>query len=92
MVWGDYACFTRPEFKTERESYPSSASAAAAFPELDLLEKPQMRYASWKSTSVIRFADSLSSETSLKTAKIPIILKVSLWTIKTARCGSHGIL
>ena len=23
-VWGDYACFTRPEFKVERVSYPRS--------------------------------------------------------------------
>lgn len=28
-VWGDYACFTRPEFKTERVSYPVITPSAA---------------------------------------------------------------
>ncbi len=28
-VWGDFACFTRPEFKTERVSYPIITPSAA---------------------------------------------------------------
>lgn len=44
LVWGEYACFTRPEFKAERESYPIITPSAAR----GLLEaiywKPQMRY------------------------------------------------
>lgn len=44
MVWGDHACFTRPEFKSERETYPFITPSAAR----GLLEaiywKPQMRY------------------------------------------------
>lgn len=28
-VWGDYACFTRPEFKAERVSYPTITPSAA---------------------------------------------------------------
>jgi CRISPR-associated protein Cas5d len=28
-VWGDYACFTRPEFKSERVSYPLITPSAA---------------------------------------------------------------
>lgn len=44
LVWGDFACFTRPEFKAERESYPCITPSAAR----GLLEaiywKPQMRY------------------------------------------------
>jgi len=28
-VWGDYACFTRPEFKVERFSYPVMTPSAA---------------------------------------------------------------
>lgn len=44
MVWGDYACFTRPEFKAERETYPCITPSAAR----GLLEaiywKPQIRY------------------------------------------------
>jgi CRISPR-associated protein Cas5d len=44
MVWGEYACFTRPEFKAERETYPCITPSAAR----GLLEaiywKPQIRY------------------------------------------------
>jgi len=44
LIWGDFACFTRPEFKAERESYPCITPSAAR----GLLEaiywKPQMRY------------------------------------------------
>jgi CRISPR-associated protein Cas5d len=28
-VWGDWACFTRPEMKVERVSYPVMTPAAA---------------------------------------------------------------
>ena len=28
-VWGDFACFTRPEMKVERVSYPVITPAAA---------------------------------------------------------------
>jgi len=28
-VWGDYACFTRPEMKAERVSYPVLTPSAA---------------------------------------------------------------
>ena len=30
-VWGNYACFTRPEFKVERVSYPIITPSAARF-------------------------------------------------------------
>lgn len=43
-VWGDYACFSRPEFKVERVSYPVITPSAAR----GLLEaiywKPEIRY------------------------------------------------
>jgi len=43
-VWGNYACFTRPEFKVERVSYPIITPSAAR----GLLEavfwKPEFRY------------------------------------------------
>jgi CRISPR-associated protein Cas5d len=43
-VWGDYACFSRPEFKVERVSYPVMTPSAAR----GLLEavfwKPEFRY------------------------------------------------
>ena len=31
-VWGDYACFTRPEMKTERMSYDMITPSAGAGP------------------------------------------------------------
>ena len=31
-VWGDYACFTRPEMKTERVSYDMITPSAARGP------------------------------------------------------------
>ena len=33
-VWGDYACFTRPEMKTERVSYDVPTPSAASLPAL----------------------------------------------------------
>ena len=37
-VWGDFACFTRPEMKVERVSYPvMTPSAGAWHPRSDLL-------------------------------------------------------
>ena len=35
-VWGDYACFTRPEMKTERVSYDVMTPSAAR----GLLDRP----------------------------------------------------
>lgn len=44
VVWGDYACFTRPEFKSERESYPVITPSAARGILEAIYWKPQMRY------------------------------------------------
>ena len=41
-VWGDYACFTRPEMKTERVSYDVMTPSAAAVRERLLAPRPQM--------------------------------------------------
>jgi len=43
-VWGDYACFTRPEFKVERVSYPVMTPSAARGILEAIYWKPQMRY------------------------------------------------
>lgn len=51
-VWGDYACFTRPEFKVERFSYPviTPSAARAIFDAIyldftrDAPKKPVMRW------------------------------------------------
>ncbi len=41
-VWGDYACFTRPELKVERLSYPVMTPSAARGVLDAILFKPQM--------------------------------------------------
>jgi CRISPR-associated protein Cas5d len=43
-VWGDYACFTRPEFKVERVSYPVITPSAARGILEAIYWKPQIRY------------------------------------------------
>lgn len=43
-VWGDYACFTRPEFKTERVSYPVMTPSAARGIFEAIMFKPEMRW------------------------------------------------
>jgi CRISPR-associated protein Cas5d len=43
-VWGEYACFTRPEFKVERVSYPVMTPSAARGVLEAIYWKPQIRY------------------------------------------------
>jgi CRISPR-associated protein Cas5d len=43
-VWGDYACFTRPEFKVERVSYPVMTPSAARGVLEAIYWKPQFTY------------------------------------------------
>jgi len=43
-VWGEYACFTRPEFKAERVSYPVITPSAARGVLEAIYWKPQIRY------------------------------------------------
>jgi len=43
-VWGDYACFTRPEFKVERVSYPIITPSAARGVLEAIYWKPEIRY------------------------------------------------
>ncbi|WP_163150473.1 type I-C CRISPR-associated protein Cas5c [Anoxybacillus sp. MB8] len=43
-VWGDYACFTRPEFKVERISYPIMTPSAARGILEAIFWKPEFRY------------------------------------------------
>jgi CRISPR-associated protein Cas5d len=44
-VWGDYACFTRPEMKVERVSYPIITPSAARGVLEAIFWEPQMCYA-----------------------------------------------
>ena len=43
-VWGEYACFTRPEFKVERVSYPIMTPSAARGLLEAIFWKPEFRY------------------------------------------------
>ncbi|NJL51266.1 MAG: type I-C CRISPR-associated protein Cas5 [Hydrococcus sp. SU_1_0] len=43
-VWGDYACFSRPEFKVERVSYPVMTPSAARGVLEAIFWKPEMRF------------------------------------------------
>ncbi len=43
-VWGDFACFTRPELKVERLSYPLMTPSAARGVLEAIMWKPQMRW------------------------------------------------
>jgi CRISPR-associated protein Cas5d len=43
-VWGKYACFTRPEFKVERVSYPVITPSAARGVLEAVFWRPEMRY------------------------------------------------
>ena len=43
-VWGQYACFTRPEFKVERVSYPIITPSAAVGVLEAIYWKPQFRW------------------------------------------------
>lgn len=44
QVWGDYACFSRPEFKVERVSYPVITPSAARGVLEAIFWKPEFRY------------------------------------------------
>jgi CRISPR-associated protein Cas5d len=43
-VWGDFACFSRPEFKVERVSYPVMTPSAARGILEAIFWKPEIRY------------------------------------------------
>src|SRR4051794_39722729 len=43
-VWGEFACFTRPEMKVERVSYPLMTPSAARGVLEAIFWKPEMRW------------------------------------------------
>jgi len=63
-LWGDYACFTRPEMKVERVSYPVMTPSAARGAIEAIFWKPQVR---WRVQQIgvlqpIQFASILRNE------------------------------
>jgi CRISPR-associated protein Cas5d len=68
-VWGQYACFTRPEMKTERVSYPVMTPSAARGVMEAIFWKPEF---SWRIQEIwvlnhVKFASILRNEVSQKT-------------------------
>jgi len=69
-IWGQYACFTRPEMKVERVSYPvPTASAARGILEA-VFWKPEFRWEvlETKILRPIRYASVLRNEIKTKTS------------------------
>jgi CRISPR-associated protein Cas5d len=67
-VWGKYACFTRPEMKTERVSYPVMTPSAARGVLEAVFWKPEF---SWRIQEIwmlkeVRFASILRNEVNQK--------------------------
>lgn len=80
-VWGDWACFTRPELKVERVSYDViTPSAARAIFEAILFKRYAMR---WQVTKIevlrpIKWATIRRNEVGAVASKSPIILKINV--------------
>ena len=60
-VWGDYACFTRPEMKVERVSYDVITPSAARAIYSAILWKPAIR---WRITQIDGLLDKVNATNS----------------------------
>lgn len=82
-VWGDWACFTRPELKVERVSYDViTPSAARAIFEAILFKRYAMR---WQITKIevlrpIKWATIRRNEVGAVASKSPIMYLANLHT------------
>jgi len=84
-VWGDYACFTRPEMKVERVSYPAPTPSAARGILEAIFWKPEFRWEVIETRILkpIRYASLLRNEVKDKIT----FPTVSKW----AKDGGHYI-
>jgi len=76
-VWGEYACFTRPEFKVERISYPLITPSAARGVLEAIFWKPEFRYEICK-IGVLQLGKQyaiLRNELMSKQSRNPIIIE-----------------
>ncbi|HUU26629.1 MAG TPA: type I-C CRISPR-associated protein Cas5c [archaeon] len=76
-VWGDYACFTRPEFKVERVSYNVITPSAARGLLEAIFWKPEFRYQIHE-ILVLKFGSQITilrNEISETQATSPIIIE-----------------
>ncbi len=76
-VWGDYACFTRPDLKVERMTYPCMTPSAARGILDCILWKPEF---TWHVQRIIvlkpvKFASVKRNEINKKQGKTPIIIE-----------------
>ncbi len=92
QVWGGYACFTRPEFKVERVSYPLMTPSAAR----GLLEaiywKPQFR---WQVREIavlkpLRYFSVMRNELDSK-GSLPETGKIQLYNTSAHRTQRHTL-
>jgi len=76
-VKGDYACFTRPEFKAERVSYPVITPSAARGVLEAIFWKPEIRF-QIKEIWVLKLGNQMTilrNEISTRQGKTPIIIE-----------------
>ncbi|EKD69491.1 MAG: CRISPR-associated Csd1 family protein [uncultured bacterium] len=76
-VTGDYACFTRPDLKVERLSYPCMTPSAARGILDSILWKPEFRWyvRRIKILNPVRFVTVKRNEINSKQSKTPIIIE-----------------
>lgn len=93
-VWGDYACFSRPETKVERFSYPIITPSAARNVLDSICWRPQMR---WIVTSIsllkpVQYMSVLRNEVQSKLSPSAVkkwMRDPSLFTPLLAGAGQH---
>lgn len=78
-VWGEFACFTRPEFKVERVSYPLITPSAARGLLEAIFWRPEIRY-EIRRIGVLDFGRQfvmVRNEISSRQGKKPIVASIS---------------
>lgn len=76
-IWGDYACFSRPEFKVERVSYPVITPSAARGVLEAIFWKPEFRY-EIREIGILKLGTAVSilrNELSNRQGKEPIFVE-----------------
>jgi len=76
-VWGNYACFSRPEFKVERASYPVITPSAARGVLEAVFWKPEFRY-QMRRIGVVKMGSQMAilrNELSDRQGKTPLYIE-----------------
>lgn len=76
-VWGDFACFTRPDLKVERMTYPCMTPSAARGVLDSILWKPEFQW--WihriQVLKPVKFFSVKRNEINAKQGKFPIVIE-----------------